>query len=388
LASADLSAPAAVSAQASAPRRSGASSHALEDRGGRDLVGYGDISALRPTYVSELPRSWQDPPARRSVRLAQTSTPVNARDQLIEAYLKVPERLRHRLPDGLRRKTRQLLGKFAPWEAGFDLTPPASLPGEATGPPDFVGIGAQKAGTTWWYELLATHPGVDTRPRIHKERHFFDRFAALSFGPGDVKRYHGWFPRRPGTIAGEWTPDYMVFPWAPALLESAAPATKLLVMLRDPVERFFSGLAHELRMGATLVGPVIADAFERGLYYKGLSRWLEHFDRQQILVLQYERCIEDPDGQLAKTFSFLGLTRYWVAETERPPLPAARARREIETGVRQRLAEAYVDDVTALASSFGEVELAHWPSFSYLVGETPSSTPSTSGLANSPTRRE
>ena len=56
-----------------------------------------------------------------------------------------------------------------------------------------------------------------------------------------------WFPRPSGSLTGEWTPDYIQCSWVPALLAQAAPGTRLLVLLRDPVERFRSGLAHQRR---------------------------------------------------------------------------------------------------------------------------------------------
>ena len=54
---------------------------------------------------------------------------------------------------------------------------PVLAPGETNGPPGFVGIGVQKAGTSWWYRLVVDHPQVSHRPSIHKERHFFARFG-------------------------------------------------------------------------------------------------------------------------------------------------------------------------------------------------------------------
>ena len=56
------------------------------------------------------------------------------------------------------------LGRYAPWEERFDFTPPAPGPAEEVGAPDFVGIGVQKAGTTWWYTLMLSHPDVSLRP--------------------------------------------------------------------------------------------------------------------------------------------------------------------------------------------------------------------------------
>ena len=57
-------------------------------------------------------------------------------------------------------------GDYAPWEDGFDFTPPALLPGESVGPPDFVGVGFQKAGTSWWYELVVDHPVYSVRATL------------------------------------------------------------------------------------------------------------------------------------------------------------------------------------------------------------------------------
>ena len=94
------------------------------------------------------------------------------------------------------------LGRFAPWEVQFDFTPPKLNPGEESGPPDFVGIGVQKAGTSWWYSLIVAHPGVSARMDLHKERHFLSRFGSEPFLESDIERYHGWFPRIQGTLGG------------------------------------------------------------------------------------------------------------------------------------------------------------------------------------------
>ncbi len=171
-----------------------------------------------------------------------------------------------RLPPGMRRGLLHALGRYAPWEEGFDFTPPRPAPGEVAGPPDFVGIGVQKAGTTWWYDLIVSHPRVSAHPGLHKERHYLDRFGAVPFSAADVAGYHGWFPRPPGTVTGEWTPDYFSYPWVPPLLRRAAPQARLLLLLRDPVDRFRSGLGHLERLGLPRDAPAVADAVERGFY--------------------------------------------------------------------------------------------------------------------------
>jgi hypothetical protein len=269
-----------------------------------------------------------------------------------------------RLPPRARLSVLHGLGRYAPWEAGFDFTPPPLEPGEVVGPPDFVGIGVQKAGTTWWYSLIAAHPGVGDRPGLHKERHYLARFSTLAFGPAEMATYHGWFPRRPPQLAGEWTPDYLDLPWVPPLLVQAAPQVRLLLMVRDPVERFRSGLAHRGRNGASVTGDAAAEAVARGFYHRALAPWLEHFKPDGLLVLQYERCTMNPTAELARTYRFLGLddafvptdlTRLRSATTEPKVVLADEARR--------RLVEAYTPDVEALVARFPELDLSLWPNF-------------------------
>ena len=180
------------------------------------------------------------------------------------------------LPLPARRVVLHAFGRYAPWEDGFDFSAPALGEGEVVGPPDFVGIGAQKSGTTWWYELISAHPDVASRADIFKERHFFGRFATRTFGEADVDAYHSWFPRPEGRLMGEWTPDYLHQSWVPPLLAKAAPDTRLLLLVRDPVERFRSGLTHHRRHAGRITADVHADAVVRGLYGRWLERWLEH----------------------------------------------------------------------------------------------------------------
>jgi Sulfotransferase domain len=299
---------------------------------------------------------------------------MSVRDRLREGLARLPPRLRRQVLHGL--------GRYAPWEMGFDFTPPAPGPGDEVGPPSFVGIGAQKAGTTWWYELMSTHPSIFTRHDIHKERHFFDRFGARSMGPSDIDQYHRWFPRPIGSVTGEWTPDYLNFPWVPALLRRAAPETRLLLLLRDPVERFRSGLDHLDRMGAPRDGTAIADAVQRGFYFRALQVWLEEFAPDQLLVLQHERCVVDRDGQLDATFHHLGLPPHHPTASGQAARTPSGGHQWLDDDVRRYLTALYEPDVTALATAHPGLDLALWPNFAYLAGPAdPASGP------NSPTRR-
>ncbi len=255
------------------------------------------------------------------------------------------------------------LGHFAPWEDGFDFTPPVLGPGETAGPPDFVGIGVQKGGTSWWYELIADHPGVTVRDTIHKERHYLSHFGTEPFGAEEVKRYEGWFPRRAGTIAGEWTPDYLAYPWVAPLLARAAPSTKLLVILRDPLERLRSGLSFRLSQGALHTESTVAEAVRQSFYAGPLRHFLDYFPAEQLLVLQYERCITDPAGQLAATYRFLGLTDHQPEDLRRP-VNVSGNKLAIDPEARTRLIDLYAPDVADLASLRPDLDLSLWANFS------------------------
>jgi Sulfotransferase domain len=270
-----------------------------------------------------------------------------------------------RLNPAQRRWVLHRLGRFDPWEPEFDFTPPPVPKGLVAGPPDFVGIGAQKAGTTWWYDLIATHPGVSTPEHLSKERHLLDRMADHAFDATALEQFPRWFPRRPGTIAGEWTPDYATFPWAPEILRRAAPDVRLLMLVRDPIDRFRSGLDHYRKLGQPVDGMVLADAVARGFYAEVVATWTEVFGADRLLVLQYERCVLDTEGELARTFDHLGLTQYHVSTSERPPHPAPVARPPLDADAIDRLVALYRRDVEHLARVVPEIDLTLWPHFDH-----------------------
>jgi Sulfotransferase domain len=244
-------------------------------------------------------------------------------------------------------------------------------PDQRIGPPDFVGMGGQRCGTTRWFRLIASHPEVAVPP-LSKELHYFDRFFGGGFTGDDAECYREYFPRREGQIAGEWTPLYASAPWIPRLLARAAPDAKLLMLVRDPVERFASGLKHNGRLsreqGMPLSRLAPVEAFARGLYHAQLQGVLDHFDRSQILVQQYERCSREPLPELRRTLDFIGVTDPGFVppglDTNPNPQPS---KPKLDSDTRDCYARAYRDDVIALANAFPEIDLGLWPNFADLV---------------------
>jgi Sulfotransferase domain len=238
-----------------------------------------------------------------------------------------------------------------------------------TGPPDFVGVGAQRSGTTWWFETLLGHPQIRGPKSGSKEQHFFDRFCMRAMSGKDIARYHSRFPRDPGQIAGEWTPRYMHDFWTPPLIARAAPGAKLLVMLRDPIERFRSGVPHRFsRRADARPEAVVADAIERGRYASQLRRVLAYHDRSRMLILQYERCRADPAGEYRRTLSFLGVDpeHRSAAFDERRGTSQAANKAALWDDMMDALRATLEPEVAQLAELAPEIDLSLWPEFAHL----------------------
>jgi hypothetical protein len=255
---------------------------------------------------------------------------------------------------------------YQPWDAPLQV--PECPAGWTTGPPDYVGIGAQRCGTSWWYDSLRRNPGIQRSP-LGKEVHYFDRFWRGG-EPEDVAgEYASLFPRRPGHIVGEWTPRYLADHWAIRLLRKAAPNARLLVMLRDPVARYRSAVARFERKaeerGSRVLLAQVNDAVWRGFYFEQLRHVFDLFARDQVLVLQFERCVADPVTEMERTCRFLGmdppgefperLMEHRQVGGQPPELP---------TAVGEELAERYREDSRRHAELCPEIDLSLWPSAS------------------------
>ena len=243
--------------------------------------------------------------------------------------------------------------------------PPPCPAGWQTGPPHFVGVGTQKAGTSWWNALIHRHPAVHRAGGQPKELHFFDSAWEEPFGQWDFERYRRYFPRPPGGVTGEWTPGYLIDFWTPELIARAAPDARILVLLRDPLERFRSGITHQLAVSrADLTHRDIQGAFGRGLYAPQMRRLLDAFPAERVFVGQYEACRADPATELARTFRFLGLKGVELsADAYRAEVnPTTRPKFEPTPSLRRALLDGYAPDMEQVAAIVPSVDLSLWPS--------------------------
>jgi len=172
--------------------------------------------------------------------------------------------------------------------------------------PSFIGIGAQRCGTTWLYESLAAHPQVFVS--TPKELYFFTK----NYGR-NVDWYEGHFEGRNDALAwGEITPGYFYRPEALERIASDVPEARLFVILRNPVDRALS--AYNFFKARQYAGLDFREALQRdesilgqGMYSVGIDRLRRHFSQQQVLVLLYDDIVESPDKLVSRLYDFVGV---------------------------------------------------------------------------------
>jgi hypothetical protein len=200
--------------------------------------------------------------------------------------------------------------------------------------PDYLIIGTQRGGTTSLYEHLVRHPRI---PRaLTKEVRFFD----VEFDRG-LTWYRSHFPTQmykwareqmgQSMVVGEATPDYMFDPRVPERVATTLPDVKLVVLLRNPVDRAYSHYWHQVSRGFEQLpfeeaiqretdrtrryGVEAPDSFERhhhsylarGIYADQLNMWLDVFARDRFFIEASENLFREPARVVGDLFHFLGL---------------------------------------------------------------------------------
>lgn len=173
---------------------------------------------------------------------------------------------------------------------------------------DFLGIGVQKAATSWLHDVLSDHPQIEAS--TPKELDFFTSHFDRGY-----EWYEGFFRRAAaGLRRGECSPSYFYSRSAPGRAMAYNPELKLLAVLRDPVSRAFSNHLHEIRKGHIPETRSFEDALasnplyvEQGRYAQNLSRWLDVFGRDALCVLLAEDIADNPAAAFAAVCGHLGI---------------------------------------------------------------------------------
>jgi glycosyltransferase involved in cell wall biosynthesis len=176
-------------------------------------------------------------------------------------------------------------------------------------PLHFAGIGPQRTATTWLYEMLSRHPSIAFPGGVKETKFFDERF----------QKGLAWFERHfadaaPGQIRGEIAPTYFDDDAARARLKRAFPDLKVIVNLRNPVDRAFSLYRLELMKGRVSGGFKEAAAknsriITSGHYARYCPRWEAEFGRDRVLYLVHEDISADPAAVLDCVYDFIGVPR-------------------------------------------------------------------------------
>ncbi|MEU4579110.1 sulfotransferase [Nonomuraea sp. NPDC023979] len=301
--------------------------------------------------------------------------------------------------------------------------------------PDFLIAGVPKAGTTALHTALRRHPDLFLS-RVKEPKFFLtDGPPPHTGGPGDADTYREHVWRRtdyealfadapPGALTGESTPFYLYDTAAQRRIHALIPDVKIILTLRDPVERAHSNWTHLWSAGLEPIGDLvraceaepkrIADGWGHFWHYTGLGRYGEQlahlfslFPREQVLIFRYRDVVDRPAATLDQVCAFLGVrtglltevprqnvtahpqagARHAVLATLRRRLPAplagpvegllqrrGQARRPLEWEQRQRLIPCFADDIRLLQELTGDDYgdwLRHRPRSGGLVGVRP-----------------
>jgi hypothetical protein len=209
--------------------------------------------------------------------------------------------------------------------------------------PNFMIIGTAKGGTTSLFNYLTEHPSVAAP--LRKEISFF----STHFQKG-INWYKLHFPTKkeisgqiPALITGEASPYYLSHPLAAARAKKILPNVKLIVLLRNPIDRAISNYLHIVRLKheKETFDKAIEMEFlrtegeeekilsnenyfslshqyhsylKRGLYCNELESWFKEFPKEQFLILNSEEFYENPSRVFLETINFLGLEK-WEPES-------------------------------------------------------------------------
>ncbi len=216
--------------------------------------------------------------------------------------------------------------------------------------PDFFVAGAPKAGTTALHAALARHPGLYLS--AVKEPKFFltDGPPPQGGGPGDATTYreHVWRradyealfdPAPPGTLRGESTPFYLYSRAAQERIKALVPHARMILVLRDPIERAHSNWTHLWSAGLDPIDDFVraCEAEDRriaagwadfwhykrlGLYGEQVKHLYSVFPPGQALLLRYGQLLDDPACALDRIWAFLGVSEGLISDLPRENVTA------------------------------------------------------------------
>ncbi len=186
--------------------------------------------------------------------------------------------------------------------------------------PDFIGIGGEKTASTWLYKCLLEHPEICGPEK--KELCYFDTVKIIGWPAREkseyelhgIEGYYEHFLKCPTTkVTGEFTVTYLHDTKVAPLLASLFPKTKIIVSIRNPIDRAYSqytGLREVDRKSLGSFEEALKrepEFIRRSTYAPYLALYLKHFKRDQIHVVLHDDVVQNPEQVLRDLFLFLGV---------------------------------------------------------------------------------
>ena len=216
--------------------------------------------------------------------------------------------------------------------------------------PDFLIIGAPKSATTALFQYLLQHPSI--APPLTKQIHYFDRYYDRGISWYKVCLPYRWQKfkqekiQKNNFLTGEATVHYMLHPLAPQRVAQTIPNVKLIVMLRNPVDRAYSHYQMEFanKNESLSFEDILTEEPKRmkgeiekltedknydseeyphraylatGHYAEHLKNWFKCFPREQFLIINNEDFLSDISKGYNEVLNFLGLSSFDLPEYKR-----------------------------------------------------------------------
>lgn len=178
---------------------------------------------------------------------------------------------------------------------------------------NFIGIGGQKCASTWIYDILEGHPQVclSSGKELDFFSNYWDRGFSWYLNKFDKRKIHS------ALAIGEVSPSYLSDTDAPKRAAQYNPDMRIILTLRNPLDRAYSNHKHNIRQGFVSDNDNLSfeaeldknpTYVEHGFYGQHLSNWLQSFPSNQIFIVFFEEIVSNPTEVACSLYRFLGLS--------------------------------------------------------------------------------
>jgi len=235
---------------------------------------------------------------------------------------------------------------------------------------NFLICGTQKGGTTAPRTFLRKHSSIEMP---EDEIHYFDNDEYFDGKDADYATYHSHFSNDdPEVLWGETTPIYMYWKPSPKRIYEYNPEMKLIMLLRDPIERAYSHWNMEFKRGKEelsfedaisqegcrlMTSPTnqhrVYSYVDRGHYLEQLNRIFSYFDNSQTLILNSLDLLNKTSKTMEKITTFLGISKLAINDDGQSVIHSGEYETEITNACRRLLEPIFREDLSVLENTLG-----------------------------------